>query len=763
MRSEKEKGVYRQMKNIIAIFKDDVQGLRKNILALVIALGVCVLPSLYGWFNIYSNWDPYANTSKVPIAVCSEDAGYVKSDGTQVNMGEKVLEQLHENDKLGWQFPQTAQEAIDGVYSGEYYAALVIEEDFSESMYACLANGMEHPKIQYYENEKRNAIAIKITDSGSSSLQSSINTEFVDVVVTALSENMSEIAGEDEESIITGVETKIRKVNDNLIAYETLLGSFMECNVELSDSILGMKDLLPKIQSAINSSVASVNSTKTKVNEVSDKVGDAANNITGKTASITNTVLGVKLNEMSVAAVATNQAINQIQAELSKNSSDKSVIADNLKAASDNFSTMAGAASDLYDTLDGMDADENNADYVDALTQLSKVKLAAKASQAAAEEAASALDKASDVADTTHKVVNEVADFNRTVISAGVDQIVAQVPTINSAIYGDLSSKVANAANSVQGKTNEVKSSVDKVTKQSASVDIDEDGLAALLDSVSNSLLAGNIALDNSKLILGSTTDKLSKILDEIEGVTEGEKYQKLLDIMKNDPALYGEFLSQPINVTTVPVYETATYGEAVTPFYTTLALWVGAIILVAIIKVHATPKNTYQDATHYELFFGRYLMFFCLGQIQSFICIWGDLHLLNVQCHDTGKMYLAGALISFTFTLLIYTLTLSFGDIGKAFAVVIMVIQIAGSSGTYPIELLPDIFQAIYQYFPFPYAINAIREVISGMYENDYQVYLGGLLLFAAGALLVGLVIRVPFMKLNHFIEQRMEDTKMM
>ena len=131
------------MENIIQIFKDDVRGLGKNILALVIALGLCVIPSLYAWFNIYSNWDPYANTGNVSIAVASSDAGYTKDDGTYVNMGDAVIEQLEENDKLGWTFPATPQDAIDGVYSGEYYAALIMEEDFSQSMYDCLANGME--------------------------------------------------------------------------------------------------------------------------------------------------------------------------------------------------------------------------------------------------------------------------------------------------------------------------------------------------------------------------------------------------------------------------------------------------------------------------------------------------------------------------------------------------------------------------------------------------------------------------------------------
>ena len=69
----------------------------------------------------------------------------------------------------------------------------------------------------------------------------------------------------------------------------------------------------------------------------------------------------------------------------------------------------------------------------------------------------------------------------------------------------------------------------------------------------------------------------------------------------------------------------------------------------------------------------------------------------------------------------MIYSLALAFGDIGKAIVVVIMVVQIAGSSGSYPIEILPDIFSKIYLFFPFPYAINAMREAIFGMYRWDY------------------------------------------
>lgn len=733
------------MENIIQIFKDDVRGLGKNILALVIALGLCVIPSLYAWFNIYSNWDPYANTGNVSIAVASSDAGYTKDDGTYVNMGDAVIEQLEENDKLGWTFPATPQDAIDGVYSGEYYAALIMEEDFSQSMYDCLANGMEHPKILYYENEKKNAIAVKITDSGTSSLQQSINQEFTEVVVTTLAENLDTIAGDDDGSLYNQLLTQLNSVNDNLLSYNALLSSFIECNTSLSDTVLDMKTVVSKLTLTMNSINSTANTAKSEAKAAADKLQSGVNTA----SNVANTAIGVKLNKMAVAVTAANNAVNVAQQQLAKNE-NPTLIADSLNSTASNMSTISSTALDLANDLEqykGNGVDDQIVSLQDRLKNMSTRASVAK-------EAAS---KAANTSKKVELTAGAIADANRQIISAGIDQAVAQIPSLNQEIYGDLSSKVQQAAGSVN-------SSIDRtVNALPSGQSVDVSGMGDVLDGISASLLAGNDALAGTQTILSNATNKLTNIITQLESVSDGEQYQKLMEIMENDPSLYGEFLSQPVTVTTQPVYETTNYGSAVTPFYTTLALWVGAIILVSLMKVKVVPKGSYQNAKNYELFFGRYILFFLLGQLQSLICVYGDLNLLGVQCHEPGKLYLIGAVTSFTFTLMIYTLTISFGDIGKAFAVVIMVIQIAGSSGTYPIELLPDIFQAIYRYFPFPYAINAMRETISGMYENDYSIYMGQLLIFAVASLVVGLVIRKPFMKVNHFIEERMEDTQLM
>lgn len=175
-----------------------------------------------------------------------------------------------------------------------------------------------------------------------------------------------------------------------------------------------------------------------------------------------------------------------------------------------------------------------------------------------------------------------------------------------------------------------------------------------------------------------------------------------------------------------------------------------------------AEPKNL-KNVKSYQLFFGRYLLFFVMGQLQALIIVLGDIYILHCQILYPGWFWLVASLASVTFTLLIYSLALSFGDVGKALAVVIMVIQIAGSGGTFPIELLPAVYRNIYIFFPFPYAINAMRETIGGMYGSDYMKNLAELMIFAVVGLLIGLVIRIPFVKLNHFVEKRMEDTKMM
>ena len=175
------------MKNIIKIFCADFRRLSTNVVAVVVIMGLSVIPSLYAWFNILSNWDPYAQeaTSNLKIAVVSQDEG-TEVAGISMNIGDNVLSGLKENKTIGWVFPDTLEEATDGVYSGEYYAALVISKDFSKDMVSFMSGDVTHPKITYYENEKKNAIAPKITSKAKTAVQEQVNSTFVSTIAESL-------------------------------------------------------------------------------------------------------------------------------------------------------------------------------------------------------------------------------------------------------------------------------------------------------------------------------------------------------------------------------------------------------------------------------------------------------------------------------------------------------------------------------------------------------------------------------------------------
>ena len=167
------------MKSVFRIFKSDVSAIVKHFFAFAIIVAISILPALYAWVNIYANGNPYVNTGNIRIAVASNDPGITLDNGTHVNSTEEIFEELKESTSIGWQFPDTADEAIEGVRSGEYYAAIVFEDNFTSNMYNFeQALSGEDVPLTYYENAKKNAVASKITETAASTLQEKINTKY---------------------------------------------------------------------------------------------------------------------------------------------------------------------------------------------------------------------------------------------------------------------------------------------------------------------------------------------------------------------------------------------------------------------------------------------------------------------------------------------------------------------------------------------------------------------------------------------------------
>ena len=712
------------MKTIKKIFFTDVKNLAKNLFALIIAIGVCFLPALYAWFNIYSNWDPYGNTGNLQLAAVNLDQGYTDENGEFKNTGEDIMDELAGNDKVDWQFVDSADEAIEGVESGKYYAALVVQNNFTYNMYNMFVNTTEEPTLIFYQNQKKNPVANKISDTIVTTVQSNINEEFVKVMTKTIFEDVNDMYDDiEEEGGVDAFIDKLDNLNNNLIDYQKTIDNVIKGNAVLSSNIANATDDVEDLEGRTKNSAGGLSEAGGSLQQ-SQNTLNAYKDQMNLTIDTMLTMLNTMENQLKQAQLSGD--IDQMADVCEQTLKDTKQLNKDITAISQSIADQ-----------------NNNQDVVDTLQQLS--------------DAVDALQKILEKANIDGQydsVSQQIKDAEASMIS-DIDKAIANITstrnTINNQLVPQLNTCVDNLED-VIGNASTIMNNMSGVLNSMGSV----------FGSLQTTLSTSDKSLEKTKEALSKISDKLTKAIDKARSVQEDERVEALVDTLTGDPDMYGEFFSEPVEIESVAVYPIENYGSAVAPFYTVLSVWVGVIIMAAIIKVKVT-KSKYPDATPTQLFFGRSLFFIAMGQVQTLITVLGDLFILKIQCVHPFLFWVVGALTSLTFTLLIYALVYSFGDVGKAIAVVVLVLQIAGSSGTYPIELLPEFFQKVYIFFPFPYAINAMRECICGLYEADIVIYLLKLLTFLVVGLVVGLWIRIPFEGLNHYMEERMEDTEMM
>ena len=240
------------MKNILRFFRGDIRRVRANVIALIIILGLAIIPSMYAWFNIAASWDPYGNTGNLKVAVANADQGY-ESDlfPMELNMGEKVESSLRGNQDLNWIFT-TEEDAIEGTRSGKYYAAIVITEDFSKNMLSLFSEDKTDPVIRYYCNEKENAISVKVTDKAAGTVQARIDTAFVETLSEIMISTYDGLSGyldeNQTENYLTGIKDRLRVINNNLNASAETIESFMGMTDTLQDLIATTSDMLEQRQ-----------------------------------------------------------------------------------------------------------------------------------------------------------------------------------------------------------------------------------------------------------------------------------------------------------------------------------------------------------------------------------------------------------------------------------------------------------------------------------------------------------------------------------
>lgn len=735
------------MKNIWKIFTGDLKKLVRQPFALVIIIGLCVIPSLYAWFNIFANWDPYANTGGIPVAVVSLDKDYTRKDGSVVNMGESVLESLHSNTSVKWIFLDTEEEAREGVEAGKYYAAIVITDKFTYSMYNVFSDDFENPSLIYYQNQKSNAIATKITDTVAGTLQNTINETFIKVAATTIFEEGNSVSDQMQgDSYVEEFRADLEELNDNLKEYSTMIDTFRAGNDRLEAAITHVNYEIPVMQKKLDTTTASLNQSSQNLSSTRDTLSNFNTNVDTSMSTIQTSLEDMKkildqskladdtaqmtkdLNKVARDTNTLNGQVNNLLAALIEQRLEGSVSGGDASTGSESGNTAATDAA-----IEALKAMQKELDMMNTVI-------------------GSVLESTDEQAAEKAKVnVNNAMNNLKNVI----DSCENSVSNMQGIYKNNLVPQMQKVLTNMSDSLNQVTNLVNTLSSTVQNIGVVMEGVGDAVDGTSESL--GQI-----QGVVDGISQKLTDLTEQLEGASEEEMMDILVRFLGGDPDSLGAYFASPVTMETIAMYPVATYGSAMTPFYSTLAIWVGSTILVALVKVKASPKNL-KNVQSYQLYFGRYLLFLLLAQIQAAIIVAGDLWLLKVNIVEPGLFFLAASFTATAFSLLIYSLTLAFGDVGKAVCVIVMVLQIAGSSGTFPIELLPDIYQKIYIFFPFPYAITAMREALAGMYGTAYMTALAKLILFMLEGLFIGLVIRIPFVKLNHFVEERMEDTELM
>lgn len=837
------------MRNVFTIFKNDFRALTRHFLAFLIILAILFLPALYAWFNIYAFWDPYGKTKDVNVAVVCNDRDYMDEDGKIINIGNQLVEQLKADKKIGYVFLDDADKAVDDLYAGKYYAAVIIEPDFTYNMYNFLNEDMFSPTINFYQNEKTNPIAVKVVEAAGDNVKQLVNKAYIQAVVETLFDKFNTFSeGVQGDNTVSMLKNTLAKIDRNLAQYDDTIDQFVAANNSLVGTLNNSNStidytihLLGSERINISKQISYLESTKNDLALINEEVNTLLTNLQdsvqkaiykldrlyngGEDPDTVKETLkelerqyqelidylthsGISGSEAEDALSALNKVkdkITQLREQLGMNTQVDANAADQLKADYNEITvpTVYTAVTGYdYDDLKQAQTTEQSMDTMmtfmadDAKQRIANiqknVKIAKTTDDAGAREQAltaarddtavvtqelsalgTAMDAVEDAAGTTDKkaskaaaqaadntkdagdIFDDILKGNRDIDLIEYLQVISDLlgnarVALTEIVYPSIDTLLTNLQDSLGDLSSILLDLSDVMGK-----------VPPIVNELGNTFGAVNNALVQVKELIGNYRTRIADALGVLNGDTDDTRLQQVLDFMNVDPQSIAEFFASPVTIRSESVYPVESYGAAMAPFYTMLAIWVGCIILNAILKVD-TPIELI-GATTGQKFFGRYLIFALLSLIQTMVIMTGDLVIFGMDCAHPGLFILSGVVTSLTCSMVAYSMAIAFGNIGKALFVVFLIIQIAGSGGSYPIELLPDFFQQVYLFFPFPYAINAMREAIAGLYHNNYLIYLLQLLLFFGVGLFVGLVLKRPLDGINRYMNDQLDKSEMM
>ncbi|AZV60820.1 YhgE/Pip domain-containing protein [Peribacillus frigoritolerans] len=692
------------MRNIQEIFIDDLKSIYKNFLVCIVVVFLMFIPSIYAWFNIVASWDPYANTEGILVGVANNDKG-AELNGKAVNIGKEVMEGLKENKDLGWRFT-SEKEAIEKVEKGDYYASIIIPENFSEHIATIMTDDPKKAEIDYYVNEKINSIAPKITAAGANSIVDNVSKTFIKSASGSILAIFNELGITLQNELPT-----IQKMKNMVYLLEAELPELEQNIKTVQTHVKKAEDIIKRVNDGLNS-IEGITSQKDKlVSDVSSYVDSTRQAFEGISPLLKNDIANIRSDNESVLVLA-NRLTGQ---GLTGNEYDQLV---------EQGITRINKELYLLDSMYNLLVRVNQFNENNVLQP--EIKL---------------VDELRDNASNQLQALNNRAFGNLIELGRNNDQVLARFQESYSKETGPKFNEIWNETEAI---LNNVQLTMEEGTKVLPEV-------RTLLNETNRTLETRTGDIDKLQNKFPEIETKIKALASKMREIDKSYNMEEVIDFLRNDIEQESEFFSEPVLLNKHSLFPIPNYGSAMSPFFTALSLWVGGTILISMLSVGVSQKGY----SPYQIYIGRYLIFFIIGVMQALSVSIGNIVLIGVYVADKFEYILFSVLISTVFTLIVYTFVSVLGNVGKGISVVLMVLQISSSGGTFPIQVTPPFFQHINPFLPFTYAVGLLRESVGGITWSVAGKDIFILILFLLITFILGVILKKPL----HARTQKMKD----
>ena len=762
------------MRNVLEIVRNDFRVIRQNTMTGIMVFGLVLIPLLFTCFNVLASWEPFENTEKLKIAVASNDRGHRTDIGAiDVNLGNEVLSKLSRNHDIDWQITDS-EDAIDGTKSGDYYAAIVLPENFSTELMTFYVRGTKAPKLTLYTNEKKNALSSIITSKGASGVIQEIDKNFTQVVASV---GLGAITSLDEYLNTSDSKQALTRVQNRVDDTAARLRSGAQTARSLSTLVETTVPLVETADSILENAGA-------RMDILRNGSGD------GNVAGDLEAAVGNVRDSVSTALDATQSSYEGVR--------------DRVNELVDGTQATSGATADTFDAMAakfGQQADGLTAmrDRLEDTVGAVVPGVAKPGYDRAISDLNTSIARTRGLQESFSAVAADLRGGRDTgsSISQAKDAFTAAIAAVE------------NAKNSYeQNLRPQIDALSEPVSRLSNDIEVIGEDIRGIRGTLSGSPVDTLRKTSAATMGLSNRFDDLAARFDEIHNALEEAKdtgdLSRIAEAVGDDPSALAAQLAAPVQVEEDPVFPVQSFGAGMAPFYATLALWIGALLSSVLIRTTVRSRtgqkvgddeaeNVVSDAvddaqgdaasdeideptsdaqinaaqaddyTRVEKYFGRFATFASVGLVQSTLMVLGLQVYVGIDPAHRFLMLLAGWVISLVFMMIVFSFVFTFDNAGKAICVLLLVMQVSAAGGAYPLPLVPQWVQNISPWVPGTYAIDMLRSSIAGIYEADYWKLMFMLALFIIPSLILALGLQRIFEKGINEIKNAIEETKVM